>query len=464
MSKLVCSVDVDRPVDVVYARWLRLEDLPAITRHVHDVHQRDGRTSAWDVRIGGERRCFTAVTSEQVPGLRVAWSGHGDVTHVGVVTFHRLDASRTRVTLQLDWEPIGLFDQVGDRTGLVRRAVADDLEAFARHVEAATPAGATVATGGDGRSRSDDAIGRSAESPTDIPARGWKMVLKRTFQQVKSDNVPVVAGGVAYYSFLALVPALAAVISIYGLVAEPADVGRQLRSLFAALPTDAANLLREQVRTITAANAGGLGAAAAIGILGSLWSATRGMQALVAALNIAYDEEETRKGLRLKARTITMTVASALVVTLVVGGMVAVGAAADALPTAAGWTLSALRWPVLFGLLVLGLAVLYRYGPDRDEPAWRWVTPGAALAALLLVAGSFVFAVYVDNFGSYSKTYGSLGAIVVLLLWLNLTAYVVVVGAELDSELERQTAEDTTKGPEQPLGERQAFAADTVAA
>jgi membrane protein len=455
MATIICAIDVDRPVRDVYERWRRIDELPRILQNVVAIRQLDDRTTRWTVRIAKEQREFDAEVTEQVPELRMAWKGRGTPEQAGVVTFHRLDARRSRMTVQLDWEPAGLFDRIGDRLGIVERAVRSDLERFKAHVEATAASAPVPSAAAAEEPPADDAPGRQAESPTDIPVQGWKQIARRTFTQLKTDNVPVVAGGVAYYSFLALVPALAAVVSIYGIVADPGDVGRQLDSLFRALPNDAANLLQDQVRTITGQQTGGLGVAAVVGILGSLWSASKGMQALIVSLNIAYDEEETRKGLRLRALTLGMTVALAAAATALVAVMILLGNL--------GIVGGVLRWPLLLGALVLGLAVLYRYAPDRDDPAWRWVTPGAAVAATLMGVGTLAFALYVNHFGKYSETYGSLGAIVVLLLWLNLTAYVVVFGAELDAEMERQTARDTTTGRDEPLGARQAFAADTVA-
>lgn len=459
MANFVCSVDVARPVGDVAAQWSRIEAFPAVLHSVVAVDRLDEERSRWTVRIAGEERTFEARITERIDGARVAWSADGSATHAGVVTFHRLGPDRSRVTLQLDWVPVGLFDRVGARFRLVERAICGDLERFARHVEVAAPAPAPA-----GNPRRAAAEGRHAESPAEIPARGWLAVLKRTVQQLKSDNVPVVAGGVAFFCFLALIPALAAVVSIYGLVADPADVTRQLDSVLGALPEDAAALLREQLEGITSTSTGGLGLAVVVSVLGSLWSASKGMQALIAALNIAYDEDETRTGLKLRGLTLLLTFGLAGGAVAVTFAMVLVGAVAGRLGTAGELALTIVRWPVLFAVLVAGLAALYRYAPNRDDAEWRWVTPGAALAAALVVLGSLAFAVYVDNFGSYSETYGSLGAIVALLVWLDLAAYVVVLGAELDAELERQTAHDTTTGRDQPMGERQAYAADTVAA
>jgi membrane protein len=273
----------------------------------------------------------------------------------------------------------------------------------------------------------------------------------------------VVAAGVAFYVFLALVPALIAVISVYGLVAQPADVQRQLESVLAALPPDAADLVLSQVQTIVEQGSASLGFGLVVSVVAALLAASKGMLAMVAALNIAYDEDETRKFLRLRALALLLTVGVAVGAVLGVGGMVIVANVAEALGIFGEIALTVLRWPVLAALAALALAVLYRYAPDRDPAAWRWVTPGAIAATLLWLVASAGFSLYVRNVGSYNETYGSLAAVVVLLLWLFLTAYAAVFGAELDSEAERQTVKDSTDGPGQPLGRRQAYAADTVA-
>jgi len=476
VRSLITTVDVDRPVSHVYDQWTLLEELPAVMPSVQSVRQLDERTTHWVVRIWGEQREFGAVITEQVPDMRIAWRSEGTPFHAGVVTFHHLAPSRTRVAVQLEWEPVGLFDKLGDRWGTVRRAVDDDLAAFKRHVEA-TPAPANgwrgtiaagsgdVATGRDAEAlgKTGRGPGRTADSPTEVPAKGWLQVGKRTMKELKKDHAAVIAGGVAFFIFLALVPAFAAVVSIYGLVADPQDVARQVDSLTAAMPDDVASFVDEQLTSLAQEDSAGLGLAALGGIAAALWAASRGFKALIDALNAIYDEEEGRKGWKVKLLAVLFTVGQAAAVSGLIAAMVAVGNVADGLGTAGGIALSAIRWVVLFGALVLGLAVLYRFAPDRDDPKWRWTTPGALVAAALLVLGSFGFAVYVDSFGSYGETYGSLGAIVVLLLWLQLAAFVILFGAEMDSELERQTAMDTTVGRHQPMGKRGAYAADSVA-
>lgn len=457
MRTITCSADVARPLPAVWDAWSRYEQFPRYMPGVVSVRVSDERSSEWVVIVGRERRRFDAVVTDSSPQGHLAWASTGRPAHEGVVQLRALDGGGTRVTVVVTWEPEGLFDKVGDRLGFVRREVERSLDAFRAHVEGATaPAAASAPPRDNGR-------GLTADRPTEIPPRGWLDVVKRTVKQLKSDNVPIIAAGVAFYWFLALLPALAAVISVYGIVADPNDVARQLDSFLGALPRDAADFIRSQVEEITGSSTGGLGIGVAVSVLAALWSASKGMQALVTALNVAYDEEETRRFLKLRGLALALTLGLTAAAAVLVGGMAVLGSVAEDLGTGGDIAVTVLRWPVLAAVLVLLLAALYRYAPDRDRPRWRWVTPGAGTAVALWVAGSVLFSVYVNNFGSYNETYGTLAAIVVLLLWLYLSAYVIVLGAELDAEAERQTAEDTTVGPSRPLGARDAYAADTVA-
>jgi membrane protein len=281
---------------------------------------------------------------------------------------------------------------------------------------------------------------------------------------VKSDNVPVVAGGVAFYVFLSLIPALLAVILVYGLVADPQDVREQITDYVGALPSDARSFLLDQLERITEQDTEGLGVGLVASVVAAIYSASKGMQGLVAALNVAYDEEETRKFFKLRLTTIGLTLAVIVAGTLGIGGMAVLGSVAEDLGTGGGIALTILRWPLLAGFLILGLAALYRYAPDRDRAKWRWVTPGATVATVLWVLGSLAFSVYANVAGNFSESYGALSGVAVMLLWLLLSAYVIILGAEFDAETERQTARDSTKGPRRPLGQRAAYAADTVAA
>jgi membrane protein len=306
--------------------------------------------------------------------------------------------------------------------------------------------------------------GRNADRPTRIPLRGWWDVFARTRKEVKADNVSLLSAGVAYYALFALVPALVALVSLYGLLANPEDVTRQVSDILSAAPSEVRDLVETQLRSITEGNQNNAWLGVVVGVAVALWSASSGMSKLVAAINLAYDEEETRGFIRQRAVALALTIGA--IVFLVVS--FAIVAFTPSLLEETGFgdagrmILNILRWPLLAGGLLVGLAILYRYGPDRDPGRWRWVSPGALVATVLWIAGSLLFSLYTANFGKYNETYGSLGAVVVLMLWLYLTGYSIVFGAELNAEIERQTRRDTTEGRERPLGQRAAHAADTV--
>lgn len=306
--------------------------------------------------------------------------------------------------------------------------------------------------------------GRRATRPTEVPLPGWRDVAVRAFRQIKADNVPLIAAGVAFFALLALVPTLVAVVSVYGLVADPADIQRHIRDLLAAAPAEVRDLVSSQLRAIVEGSPSGLKVGVIAGIAVALWSASSGMKHLVEAVNMAYGEDETRGFVKLRGLALAMTVAGIVLLVAAVALLVVVPNVLDAGGTEglARAGLLVVRWP-LFGVLALvGLAVIYRYAPDRDDPRWRWVSPGAVFATVVWVAASILFSLYTANFGRYNETYGSLGAVVVLMLWLYITTYVIVAGAEINAELERQTAFDTTEGRPEPLGERGAYAADTL--
>lgn len=310
----------------------------------------------------------------------------------------------------------------------------------------------------------DRVQGDQADSPVEIPRRGWVQVVKRAWKEAKSDQVPLLAAGVAFYSFLALFPAMIAAVLLYGLVRDPADVQRQVDDLTAALPADAAGLLTTQLEAITSTSSGSLGLGLLISLALALWSASGGVGNILTAINIAYDEEETRGFVKRKGLSFLLTLA-AIVFVVVTISMVAVAPAlldnlVDAGPVR--WGLEALRWLGLVAAMTAGLAVLYRVAPDRDDAEFRWVSVGAVVATVLWLVASLGFSLYVDNFGSYNKTYGALAGVVVLLLWLWLTMYVVLLGAEINAEAEQQTAKDTTVGPDEPLGQRGAVKADSL--
>ena len=310
----------------------------------------------------------------------------------------------------------------------------------------------------------DDRRGRHADRPARIPLRGWWDVLTRTRAEVKSDNVSLLSAGVAFYALLALVPGLVALVSIYGLAADPDQVTRQVSDVLSGAPAEARELVESQLRSITEGNEGSALLGLLLGVVLALWSASSGMAKLIAAINLTYDEEETRGLVRRRLVALGFTL-GAIVFLAVAFGLVTLLPAVLAeagVGDVARVVLNTLRWPVLALGLLVGLAILYRYGPDREPGRWRWVSPGAVVATVLWIGGSLLFSLYTANFGKYNETYGSLGAVVILLLWLFLTGFSVLFGAELNSELERQTRRDTTTGRERPLGERDAYAADTV--
>jgi membrane protein len=314
--------------------------------------------------------------------------------------------------------------------------------------------------------RADDGRGRMADEPGQIPRQGWKDILRRTWQQVKEDNISIVAAGVAFYALLAIFPALGAALSIYGFFADPADVSQQLASLGGLLPGDARSVLERQLSEVSAQPQSALSLGAIVGVALALWSAAAGVKTMMTALNIAYEEDEARGFIRYNATALVMTLA-AIVSALVAISLVAIlPPILEALPLPDGlhWVVSLVRWPVLAVLVIIGLAALYRYGPSRNMARWSWVSWGAVAATILWVVASLLFSWYAANFANYNKTYGSVGAIVVLLMWFYLTAYVVLIGAELNAEMEHQTARDTTRGPREALGGRGAKMADTVAA
>ncbi len=309
-----------------------------------------------------------------------------------------------------------------------------------------------------------DAAGREAERPSEIPARGWFAVLKRVKAEVKDDNVSLLAAGVAFYAMLALFPAIIALVTIYGMVADPAEVESQVGEFAKSLPSGADQLITQQLENVVNAGQQALSIGLALSLLAVLWSVSSGVQGLVKSLNLIYDERETRGFVKLRGLSLLLTL-GAIVVVVVALVLITVfpGVIEDlGLGQAGELAASIVRWVVLALLVLVALAVVYRFAPDRTNPRWRWLSWGAVVALVLWLLGSVGFSFYVDNFGKYNQTYGALAAVIILLLWLYLSAFAVLLGAEFNAETERQTARDTTTGPERPLGQRDAEVADTV--
>ncbi|QKT02957.1 YihY/virulence factor BrkB family protein [Ectothiorhodospiraceae bacterium 2226] len=311
----------------------------------------------------------------------------------------------------------------------------------------------------------DDAAarGRGARAPKDIPRKGWRDVGLRVKSQISENNLSIIAAGVAFYALFAIFPALAALVSIYGIAFDPADVQELVENL-QMVPADTRELILEQLSEVTEASGAALGLGALIGLAIALWGAMRGVYATMIALNVVYGEQESRGMIRLYGTALLLTLVLILVLLAALATIVVV----PIMFAVVGWEgigqtlISIVRWPLLGLAVVLALGVLYRYGPDRRNPQKRWVTWGAVLATVLWLIGSWAFSFYVQNFGDYNETYGSLGAVIVMLMWLWVTAFIALLGATLNAEMEHQTRHDTTVGDERALGDREAHVADTV--
>ncbi|NPU09920.1 YihY/virulence factor BrkB family protein [Bradyrhizobium sp. 83002] len=311
---------------------------------------------------------------------------------------------------------------------------------------------------------SDDGRGRLAASPSEIPPRGWKDVLYRVYQNVTDHRIVALAAGMTFYTLLAIFPALAALVAVYGLFSDPAKITGHLEQLRGMLPGGAIEIARDQLTRVTDKGSQALGVTFLVSLAISLWSANAAMKSLFDTLNVVYREQDSRGFIKLNAVSLLFTGGALLFALLAIGAVVVLPVLLKYLgmSEAADLVLQIGRWPTIFICVSLGLALIYRYGPDREEPRWRWISWGSALAAALWLAGSALFSWYAANFGSFNATYGSLGAVVGFMTWIWISAIVILIGAELDAELEHQTVRDTTTGRERPLGTRGATVADTV--
>jgi membrane protein len=313
--------------------------------------------------------------------------------------------------------------------------------------------------------RARDSRGRRANRPGEIPAPGWKDIAWRVYGGVQRDRVLLVAAGVTYYALLALFPATGAVVSLYGLFADPGAINEHVNALSGLLPAGAIEVVGDQAKRIASHGQSTLGVAFIVSLALSLWGANAGTKSLFDALNIIYKEEEKRSFIRLTLASLAFTFGGIVLVMLGVGATVVIPVLLHLFGIAnasSAWLLSLSRWPIVVGAALFGLACLYRYGPSRREPKWRWVTWGSAWAAGVWLVGSILFSWYVANFGTYNTTYGSLGAMVGAMVWMWLSSIVVLLGAEINAEIEHQTVKDSTKGARKPLGVRGARMADTV--
>ena len=318
---------------------------------------------------------------------------------------------------------------------------------------------------GDVSSADQTVPGVQADRPSEIPKPGWIQIVKRALKEATKDAVPLLAAGVAFYAFLAMVPTLIALVMIYGLVTDDeAAVAEQVESFGSVLPTEAERLLTGQMESLVRTSDRALGIGLVVALLLALWSASSGINNLIKALNVAYDKAVTRGFVKSRLLALGLTIGAILFMVLAVALVAALPVVLDALDLP-GWVKALVqggRWLGLVVAVLVALAVLYRLGPDRDAPKFRWVSLGAVVATVLWVLGSLGFSIYVDNFGSYGKTYGTLAGVVILLLWLWLSSYAALLGAEVNAEMEQQTIKDTTKGEPEPLGQRNAVKADSI--
>ncbi len=315
-------------------------------------------------------------------------------------------------------------------------------------------------------------LGRQATHPTQIPWPGWKKVIRRTGSEIISDRVSLAAAGCAFYAILALFPAITMLVALYGLLFDPRTVEPQLQVLHSVLPSSTFTLIADRVHALVSKPSATLTFSFVVSLMITLWSSSAGTKSMLSALNIAYEENETRSFLRYQATALAMTLCGILGVAVAVALLVALPPILTYLPSHLGLErlASEIRGWVSFGSFLLmlcfvagGLSLLYRFGPCRRAANWGWVSAGSLLATVLWLIASVAFSYYVGHIASYDATYGPLGAIIGMMMWFYVSAFVVLVGAELNAELELQTAEDSTAGGIQPIGERGAYVADHVA-
>jgi len=308
------------------------------------------------------------------------------------------------------------------------------------------------------------ARGRRAEAPHQIPARGWKDVLVRTIREFKDDQISTAAAAAAFYAWLALIPAAIGAINVYGLVASPKQIRGQIDQLTTSFSSDVKSVITDPITSATNASGKGLSIGLIISLAALLWSASGGMSGMIQAVNTAYDEKEERNFVKKRALAILLTLGAIVAFVVAVLLVAVVPPVLDALKLGAfaSVTANVLRWVLLALLMMVGLGVLYRYAPDRTNAKFRWVSWGSGVATVLWLIASAGFSVYVNNFGSYNKTYGALAGVIVLNLWLYISCMAILFGAELNAELEAQTTHDSTTGPAEPLGSRGARKADEV--
>ena len=308
-------------------------------------------------------------------------------------------------------------------------------------------------------------LGRMANHPASIPWAGWKQVLRRTVNEVITDRVSLSAAGCAFYATLALFPAISMLVSIYGLVFDPATVEPQLATLRDLLPPSAFELISNRVHQLVSKPGGALTFSLVISTVLALWSSATGTKAILGALNLAYEERERRNFIRYQLTAFGITLGGIVAAVIGLSALVLLPVITKFLYLSAyaAWLTRVASLLALMAFVPLALSLLYRFGPSRRHASWRWITPGSAIATVIWVLASVLFSAYVEHVASYDATYGPLGAVIGIMMWFYVTAFVVLFGAELNAELELQTICDSTEGGPRPIGARGAYVADHVA-
>lgn len=308
------------------------------------------------------------------------------------------------------------------------------------------------------------ATGRQADKPSRIPWEGWKDILWRVKDRIGRDRVSLVAAGTAFFLLLAIFPGLAALVSLYGLVADPSAVTRQLAFLESVVPAEGFDIITGQLTRLAEQGGGALSFGFLLSLGAAIWSANNGVKAIIQAMNVAYMEQEKRNFIRLSLFSLAVTLGTLFVLGMFIAviGVAPVVLAGVGLGDVVKALVALLRWPFLIVVAALAIALVYRFAPNRRQAKWRWVTWGSAIATIGWIVASLLFSWYLSNLASFDRTYGPLGAVIGLLLWLWLSIQILIIGAELDAETERQTRHDSTVGEPKPMGARGAVVADTL--
>lgn len=310
----------------------------------------------------------------------------------------------------------------------------------------------------------DQNLGRKADAPQEIPAKGWKDVLKRVKQGIKDDRLSLISAAMAYYALFAFVPALSSIVLMYAWISDPSQIQNHISTLSDFMPPEGREILNNQLGSLAGKASPTIGIGAIGALLIALWSASKGSKAIIEAMNIIYEEKETRGFFKLNVFAIGMTLLGAVMGILAIGIIVIVPIVMNFLDFLPMTTMLAKvgSWILLLGIFSFYLSFAYRFGPDRENAKWKWVSWGAVFSAVLWALVSALFSWYAQEFGNFNKTYGSLGAIIVLMTWFYLSSFVVLLGAEINAEMEHQTSQDSTTHPDKPMGERDAHMADTL--